>query len=184
MRNINRYFSEKYEKDIPCYKKSINICKELNEFDYELEDKYNGTLLENDKYYITYYQIDKSSETYLINSYLEFNFLENEKITNEHIEIIKFYINDQLSEINEVPTISIDKFDRNSIAFEIRCFKDNIIIDLDYFLMDNKFICDCEIYSITCSLFELEDNLYQNLLNENQIKNNIETYIEQKKNCM
>ena len=50
--------------------------------------------------------------------------------------------------------------------------------------MDNKFICDCEIYSITCSLFELEDNLYQNLLNKNQIKNNIETYIEQKKNFM
>ena len=46
--------------------------------------------------------------------------------------------------------------------------------------MDNKFICDCEI----SSLFELEDNLYQTLLNKNQIKNNIETYIEQNKNCI
>ena len=134
MRNINRYFSEKYEKDIPCYKKTINNCKELNEFDYESEDKYNGTLLENDKYYKTYYQIDKSSETFLINSYLEFSFLENDKITNEHIEIIKFYINDQLSEINEVPTISIDKFDKNSIAFEIRCFTDNIIVVFKYLI--------------------------------------------------
>lgn len=127
MRNINPYFSQKYEKDIPCYKKHINNCKELNEFNYESEDKYNGTLLENDKYYITYYQIDKSSETYLINSYLNFNFKENEKITNEHIDMIKFYINDKLAEINELPTISIDKFDKNSIAFEIQCFKDNII---------------------------------------------------------
>ena len=125
MRKINSYFSEIYEKDIPCYKQKKKNCKDLNEFDYELEDKYNGTLLENDEYYITYYQIDKSSESFLVNSYLDFKFIENENITNEIIDIIKFYINDKLSIINEVPTISIDKFDQNSIAFKIQSFTDN-----------------------------------------------------------
>ena len=125
MRNINSYFSKMNEKDIPCYKQKINNCKELNEFDYELEDKYNGTLLEDDKYYITYYQIDKSSETFIVNSYLDLTFIENENITNEIIDIIKFYINDKLSIINEVPTISIVKFNQNSIAFKIQSFTDN-----------------------------------------------------------
>ena len=125
MRKINPYFSKKNEKDIPCYKQKKNICKELNEFDYENEDKYNGTLLEKDNNYITYYQIDKSSETFLVNIYLDINFVENENITNEYIEIIKFYINDRISEINEVPTIIITKFDQQSIAFKIQSFIDN-----------------------------------------------------------
>ena len=136
MRKINPYFSEKNDKIIPCYKQQINNCKELNEFDYELEDKYNGTLLNEDKNYIIYYQIDKSSETFLVNSYLEMEFIENENITIEIIEIIKFYVNDILSDINEVPTISIVKFDQSSIAFKIQSFTDNtkkIFIDfLDY----------------------------------------------------
>ena len=126
MRNINPYFCEKYEKDIPCFNHKINNCKELNEFDYESEDKYKGTLLEDNKNYITYYQIDKSSETFLVNSYIDIKFIENKNITTEIIDIIKFYINDKLSIINEVPTISIVKFDQTSIAFKIQCFTDNI----------------------------------------------------------
>ena len=126
MRKINPYFSEKNEKVIPCYKQKINKCKEINEFDYESEERYKGTLLEKDNYYITYYQIDKSSESFFVNLYLDLNFVENESITNEFIEIMKFYINDRLSEINEVPSISIDKFDQQSIAFKIISFTDNI----------------------------------------------------------
>lgn len=126
IRNINPYFSEKYEKEIPCYKKEINNCKEINEFDYELEDKYKGKLLEDNKYYITYYQIDKSSESFIVNIYLELKFVENENITNEAIDLIKFYINDISSEINEIPTISIVKFDKSFIAFKIQSFSDNI----------------------------------------------------------
>ena len=126
MRKINPYFSEKNEKVIPCYKQKINKCKEINEFDYEFEERYKGTLLEKDNYYITYYQIDKSSESFLVNLYLDLNFVENENITHEFIEIMKFYINDRLSEINEVPSISIDKFDQQSIAFKIISFTDNI----------------------------------------------------------
>ena len=127
MRKINPYFSEKSEKDIPCYKQKINKCKELNEFDYELEDKYKGTLLNDDKNYIIYYQIDKSSETYIVNLYIDFKFIENENITSVIIDIIFFYINDILSEINEVQTISIENFDQSSISFKIQCFSDNII---------------------------------------------------------
>ena len=125
MRKINPYFSEKYEKVIPCYKQEINKCKELNEFDYELEDKYNGTLLINDKYYIIYYQIDKSSETYMVYSYLEFKFKENDNITTEVHDIIEMYFNNKFTEINEVPTITIDKLDESSIAFTFKSFTDN-----------------------------------------------------------
>jgi len=35
IREINHYLSEINEKDIPCYKKEPNKCKELNEFDFE-----------------------------------------------------------------------------------------------------------------------------------------------------
>ena len=126
IRRVNPYFSEKYEKDIPCYKQKINKCKELNEFDFDLEDKYKGTLLNDDKDYIIYYQIDKSSETYIVNSYLDFKFIENENITSEIIDIIIFYINDILSEINEIQTISIENFDQSSISFKIQSFTDKI----------------------------------------------------------
>ena len=125
MRKINPYFGEKYGKVIPCYKQEINRCKELNEFDYELEDKYNGTLLANDKNYIIYYQIDKSSETYIVYSYLELQFIENDNITTEVRDIIKMYLNNKFTEINEVPTISIDKLDKSSIEFTFKTFTDN-----------------------------------------------------------
>ena len=73
MRKINPYYSGKYEKDIPCYKQSPNKCKELNEFDLEKDESYKGTLFEDNKYYMTYYQIDKSFEAFIVNSYLELN---------------------------------------------------------------------------------------------------------------
>ena len=126
IRRVNPYFSEKYEKDIPYYKQKINKCKELNEFDFDLEDKYKGTLLNDDKDYIIYYQIDKSSETYIVNSYIDFKFIENENIASEIIDIIIFYINDILSEINEIQTISIENFDQSSISFKIQSFTDKI----------------------------------------------------------
>ena len=81
IRDTNPYFSNKIGKDIPCYenKSNNNTCKDLNEFDFENEDKYNATLLnESDQNYITYYQIDKSSESFLVNLYFEFKIQENE----------------------------------------------------------------------------------------------------------
>ena len=75
IREINSYFSQKYNEEvIPCYKEQINNCKEKNEFDYEKEDKYSGTQLEEDnEFYQTYYQMDKSSESHLVKSHLEIN---------------------------------------------------------------------------------------------------------------
>ena len=83
IRKINPYYSEKYEKDIPCYKKTPNKCKELNEFDLEKDESYKGTLFEDNKYYMTYYQIDKSSESFSVNVYLEFNLHDDTIIKNE-----------------------------------------------------------------------------------------------------
>ena len=47
IREKNKYFSDIYdEKVTPCYKEKENKCQENNEFDYEIEDKYNATKYE------------------------------------------------------------------------------------------------------------------------------------------
>ena len=135
MRKINPYFSEKEDEVIPCYKKEINECKILNEFDYENDEKYNGILLEeNNKQLKIYYQIDKSSESYLIKANLEIHFDKNEELNDEIIDIIKFYIDDKLSIINEGETISIVRFDKISMGFNLITFKDNTKIIYEDFL--------------------------------------------------
>ena len=74
MREIDPYFSKKLEKVTPCYEKSHKKCKELNEFDFLNDDKYHPTTLkEENKNYITKYQIDKSSESSLINAHIKFS---------------------------------------------------------------------------------------------------------------
>ena len=97
----------------------------MNEFDYENDEKYNGILLEEDKYIKIYYQIDKSSESFLIKGNLEIHFDETNNLINEVIEIFKFYLNDKLAIINEVDTISIIRFDKLSIGFNLITFTDN-----------------------------------------------------------
>ena len=135
IRKINPYFSEKEDEVIPCYKKEINDCKILNEFDYEKDEKYNGILFEGDNTnFKIYYQIDKSSESYLIKANLEIHFDENEELTNEIIDIMKVYLNDKLSTINEVETISIVRFDKISIGFNLITFTDNTKIIYEDFL--------------------------------------------------
>ena len=82
-------------------------------------------------------------------------------------------------------SVDFDKYYNDEIqVFKIGCFKDNEIIGLDNFIKDKKFFCDCEVNSISVSLYELEDKLYQNLLNDIQIRNNIENYVEQKKKIL
>ena len=125
MRKINPYFSEKEEGVIPCYKQEINKCKIMNEFDFENDEKYNGILLEEDENIKIYYQIDKSSESFLIKGNLEIHFDETNNLINEVIEIFKCYLNDKLSIINEVETISIVRFDKLSIGFNLITFTDN-----------------------------------------------------------
>ena len=144
MREINPYYIKKYEKDIPCYKKTPNNCKEFNEFDFEKEESYKGTLLEDDKYYMTYYQIDKSSESFSVNSYLEFTLHDDTIIKNEIKSMYEIaYINNIISEfqLNQLDMISVDKT-KSGISFEIYGFTDTIekiIKDLiDYLKIEPK----------------------------------------------
>ena len=82
-------------------------------------------------------------------------------------------------------SIDFDKYYNDEIqVFKLGCFKDNEIIGLDNFIKDKKFFCDCEVNSISVSLYELEDNLYQNLLYDIQLRTNIENYVEQKKKIL
>ena len=135
IRKINPYFSEKEDEVIPCYKKEINNCKILNEFNYEKDEKYNGILLEEgDINFKIYYQIDKSSESYLIKANLEIHFDENQEFNDEIIDIMKFYLDDKLSTINEVETISIVRFDKISMGFNLNTFTDNTKIIYEDFL--------------------------------------------------
>jgi len=127
MRKINPYYSGKYEKDIPCYKKSPNNCKELNEFDLEKDESYKGTLFEDNKYYMTYYQIDKSSEAFIVNSYLELNLNDDTLFKNEILLMIGLsYIDNIISELelNKLDIVSINRV-KSGIDFKIKSFTDN-----------------------------------------------------------
>ena len=127
MREINPYYSEKYEKDIPCYKQNPNKCKELNEFDLEKDESYKGTLLVDDKYYTIYYQIDKSSEAFIVNSYLEINLNDDQSLKNEISLMIELsYIKNIISELelNKLDIVSVSRV--NSVfTFKIKSFTDN-----------------------------------------------------------
>ena len=73
IREINKYFSEKFEKVIPCYKEKTNKCQDKNEYDYEKENEYKRTKLsvENNSYKIIY-QIDKFQNFILLILILQF----------------------------------------------------------------------------------------------------------------
>ena len=103
IRNISPYFSSKCNENvIPCYKEDSNKCKEKNEFDFEKEEQYTGTKLnENDDHYITYYQIDKSSESHLVYSRIKFIF-DQFQVTQDNLlmmTIEKYLVNYKLLEI-------------------------------------------------------------------------------------
>ena len=104
---------------------------------------------------------------------------------NKLIEYNKIDSNDIQARKYCYESTDFDKYYNDEVqSFKLGCFKDNEIIGLDYFLKDGKFICDCEIYSLSCSVFELEENLYQNLLNDFQLRSNIEKLNDQKKKIL
>ena len=136
IREINPYFSEKFEKVTPCYKQKPNKCKELNEFDFENEEKYNGACLEEkDENYATCYQIDKSTESYLVVANLKFSIKENELFKDWVInEVVLNYISQKLIQMEE--TVSFrpsDSYD-TTLDFIFKCFSDNIEIALKEFI--------------------------------------------------
>ena len=128
IREINAYIVETEGKVIPCYKNDPYNCKELNEFDFEKEEKYNATKLEESINFVTYYQIDKSTESFLVRLYLEFNIQEND-LLNDHIlnRIESNYLQTLISEIDETNSIKIGNFYETILGFDFFCFKDNIV---------------------------------------------------------
>ena len=121
IRDINPYFSEVYnQKVIPCYKEDKNSCKEKNEFDFENEDHYSGIQLdENDKNYKTYYQIDKSSESQLVKSYIS---IKSSLTSNSDLDdLSKKYLSYIISNKFENNEIIID----TPLIFKFTTFSDN-----------------------------------------------------------
>jgi hypothetical protein len=142
IRNISPYFSSKCNENvIPCYKEDSNKCKEKNEFDFEKEEQYTGTKLnESDDHYITYYQIDKSSESHLVYSRIKFIF-DQFQVTQDNLlmmTIEKYLVNYKLLEILDIPQIfefSMGRALPNLITnFKFRAFSDNIGIIVNKFI--------------------------------------------------
>ena len=132
IREISPYLSAKY-KDvvIPCYKEKENKCKEKNEFDYENEDKYNGTKYEeSDEHHETFYQIDKSSESHLVYSKLNIEF-HLDQMNNDDIKsallLEQYYMKYLFSEFLEIPEILSTNFNTEKMLldFNFKTFSDN-----------------------------------------------------------
>ena len=132
IREISPYFSDKYNDTVfPCYKEIPNKCKEENEFDYENEDKYNATRYEeSDGHYETYYQIDKSSESHLVYSKINFE-LNLNQMNDEFMKSIllleQTYMKYLFNELLEIPEILSFNFDTQKMLldFKLKTFSDN-----------------------------------------------------------
>jgi len=122
MRELSKYFSEKYESVVPCYKDTSKNCTELNEFNYLNDDEYAPIKLdeENDNYE-TYYQIDKSSESHIVHSYIEINLVKGITIMN----LIEIYLQAKVLEIDELNSINIISRNDDCLSIEIKSFSDN-----------------------------------------------------------
>ena len=130
IRDINTYFSSKYnERVVPCYKETSNTCKEKNEFDYTKDENYIGTQIEDERKdsYKTYYQIDKSSESHLVYSYLEFSFDDLEGLTYQVLRIEKIYMKYIIAELLEINDAFDYEFDESQLIlkFKFITFSDN-----------------------------------------------------------
>ena len=127
IREINPYFSSNYNKTvIPCYKKQNNTCLEKNEFDFENEENYKGTKLEEDNQNSeTDYQIDKSSESHLLLSHLEIFINELEGSSSLINNIIENYINLIISRFSEMDDFIVLNFDIEQLVFDFQTFSDN-----------------------------------------------------------
>ena len=187
IREINEYFSEKTESVIPCYKEKTNKCKDKNEYDFINEDEYEGTLLsEENEGYETMYQIDKSSESYIVNSYISFD-LKNIK----NVSYLESYFYFKLSEIDELNAFQIFA-EGNYIGIQLKSFSDNTEKLLDAMIklikvgptnheieiLQNKAICNIISKLLEKSLDEYTLNLYKDFMNGNKTEYDIDSIIE------
>ena len=189
IREINGYFSEKYERVIPCFKETPNNCSELNEFDYLKEDRYNGTKLEEEnKDYQTFYQIDKSSESHIVHSLIEIN-LKN-KIDNINGVILKKFLEIKKERIDELNSFKIGLDNSNCITIEITSFSDNtkkILTDyisklkIEFTQNDINYLKSFFKYQLinnaAKSLYDYTTNLYNEFMVGKKSENNVEQII-------
>ena len=135
IREINEYVSTKYnETVIPCYKEQTNTCEEKNEFDYGKENQYKGTLLEENENYITFYQIDKSSESHLVYSSLIIYLNEIEE-TNEILKDLREnYINYFISNFIEIDDAFKLRLSSSEMNFEFITFSDSTEKIINHFI--------------------------------------------------
>ena len=172
IRDINNLFSEKNETVIPCYKQTPNNCQELNEFDFEKDDNYSGVILEEENQnYETIYQIDKSSESFIVGTYLQF-YLPNGPY-NEFI--LSYLLLVKIHELNEVGEFNVALVKNQILTFQIKCFNDNIesiferlIEILKEIPNDNEinYLKNNFIFGLTQSQQTTLDQYTQNLYNE------------------
>ena len=135
IREINPYFSSNYNKTvIPCYNEQNNSCQEKNEFDFENEEYYQGTKLEDNQNYETYYQIDKSSESHLVLSHLEILINELDGSSSLLNNIIENYIRLIISRFSELDDFIVLNFDIEQLVFDFQSFSDNTEEMLNFIL--------------------------------------------------
>ena len=145
IREINKYFGEKFDKVVPCYKEKKNKCVDLNEFDFNKENAYKGTLLEENENYTTIYQIDKSSESYIVNSNLGFQL--NDQM-NYRI-LITALLSIRFEDINELSNIKVSEGKNNIYYFQIKSFSDNTEIIIEDIIKSlNKEITEKELNAV------------------------------------
>ena len=99
----------------------------MNEFEFEKEEKYNPTVLEKNENFVTYYQIDKSSESFLVFAYLRINIkvidLFNDNLYNQ---VLMNYIIQKFSELNEVSSFGVADFFNTTLGFIATGYYDTI----------------------------------------------------------
>ena len=186
IREINNYFSEKIESVVPCYKESTNKCKDKNEYDYNNDNEYKGTKLEEENEgYETIYQIDKSSESYLVNSYIAI-YLNNEKDNSA----LQPYFQTKFLEIDELNAFQI-VVENNYVGIQLKSFSDNTEALLSAMIgliqqkpekneinfMKNMLISNI-INAQELSLDKYTMNLYEEFMNGKKEESNINLIIE------
>ena len=177
IREINNdYFTKINEKVKPCYKEDKNDCENKNEFDINKEENYKGKILDkNDEKFIAIYQIDKSSESHLVNIYLNLNINPYEKYDNINIidTLISIIYEYKFKEINEIEnTIKIININDNLLSFKIQTYSD-ICEEIFKKLIDilNEAITEEELdFAKESYLSELKSQTYYDLINTVIIK--------------
>ena len=126
MREINPYISKLMAAVTPCYDTKENNCEELNEYDIYTDEGYTGVVYKNESgNYITSYQIDKSSETYIVKAYLKINYDKDDLLKNL-TQLLKNYFTNKFNDFNELGTTTLFALDDKHISIILSGFYDSM----------------------------------------------------------